>query len=189
MKFVLDNDESMLNQEVEIDGEQTYVTTLKTVSLDSEIAEILSKHIVKGRAFNSEDYTIVDENIPVILGSDYAGIYSIGDTIKANYLSLNVSFEIIAFFEENTELSILNQNIILNNYICLPSFDADLKLNDSNKKFLQIYNIQKNCGYILIEDECSEEMIEKYRNDVYQLAREYNLYYDIATLQTNIYID
>ena len=62
-------------------------------------------------------------------------------------------------------------------------------MNDQNEKFLQIYNLQKNCGFIQIEDNCSEDMVEKYRNDVFQLAKENDLYYDAATLQINLCID
>lgn len=189
VRFVLDDDESMLNQVVEIDGKQTYVTTLKTVTLDQKVAGILSKYVENGRSFNSDEYTVVDENIPVILGSEYADIYSIGDTIQANYLSLDVCFKIIGFLEEGTQFSISDQDIVLDYYICLPAFETNLEMNDQNEKFLQIYNLQKNCGFIQIEDNCSEDMVEKYRNDIFQLAEENDLYYDAATLQINLCID
>ena len=125
VRFVLDDDESMLNQVVEINGKQTYVTTLKTVTLDQKVAGILSKYVENGRSFNSDEYTVVDENIPVILGSEYADIYSIGDTIQANYLSLDVCFKIIGFLEEGTQFSISDQDIVLDYYICLPAFETN----------------------------------------------------------------
>ena len=43
--FVLDNDKSMLNQEVELNGKKTYVTILKTVMIDCSISQILKDHI------------------------------------------------------------------------------------------------------------------------------------------------
>jgi hypothetical protein len=43
--FVLDNDKSMLSQEVELNGKKTYVTILKTVMIDCSISQILKDHI------------------------------------------------------------------------------------------------------------------------------------------------
>ena len=39
--FVLDNDKTMFNQKIELNGRRTYVTTLKTVMIDFGISQIL----------------------------------------------------------------------------------------------------------------------------------------------------
>ena len=43
--FVLDNDKTMFNQKIELNGRRTYVTTLKTVMIDFGISQILEEHI------------------------------------------------------------------------------------------------------------------------------------------------
>ncbi|MDE6219772.1 MAG: hypothetical protein K2G51_04965 [Lachnospiraceae bacterium] len=69
---MLDNDKTMFNQKIELNGRQTYVTTLKTVMIDFGISQILEEHIDIGRSFETADYEVTDRKIPVILGSEYA---------------------------------------------------------------------------------------------------------------------
>ena len=187
--FVQDNDETMLNQSVELDGKQEYVTTLKTVMIDYKISQILDKYIDSGRGFENGDYQLSDFEIPVILGSKYADKYNINDELELNYLFTKVVFKVVGFFEPSTKLSILEQDIILDNYICMPAFETNIKANYSNETFLQLYNIQKNKGMVLIPDSSSEEEVEKYRKQLTESAKEYGLCFDFATLQTDILIE
>ena len=64
-----------------------------------------------------------------------------------------------------------------------------MKADPQNKLFLELFNIQKNKGMILIPDSCSEEEVEKYRKMISESAKEYGLYFDVATLQTDILIE
>lgn len=64
-----------------------------------------------------------------------------------------------------------------------------MKVDSLNKVFLQLFYIQKNKGMILIPDSCSEEEVEEYRKLISESAKEYGLYFDLATLQTDILIE
>lgn len=187
--FVLDNDKTMFNQKIQLNGKQTYVTTLKTVMLDFGVSQILEEHIDNGRTFEATDYEVKDRKIPVILGSEYAKEYAIGDELELNYLSLDVIFTVVGFLKPDTSFTILNQEIVLDNYICIPAFETNMKADPKNKLFLELFNIQKNKGMILIPDSCSEEEVEKYRKMISESAKEYGLYFDVATLQTDILIE
>lgn len=187
--FVLDNDKSMHNQEVELNGKKTYVTTLKTVMIDCSISQILKDHINEGRCFEDDDYEIADNKIPVILGSEYSKRYIVGDELELNYLSLNAIFTVVGFLEPDTSFTILNQKVTLDNYICIPAFETNMTVDFQNKLFLQLFYIQKNKGMIMISDNCTEEEVEEYRNLISESAKEYGLYFDLATLQTKILIE
>ena len=187
--FVLDNDKTMFNQKIELNGRRTYVTTLKTVMIDFGISQILEEHIYIWRSFETADYEVTDRKIPVILGSEYAKKYTVGDELELNYLFLNATFTVVGFLKPDTSFTILNQEITLDNYICIPAFEANMKVDSLNKVFLQLFYIQKNKGMILIPDSCSEEEVEEYRKLISESAKEYGLYFDLATLQTDILIE
>lgn len=187
--FVLDNDKTMFNQQVELNGKQICVTTLKTVMIDFSISQMLEEHIDSGRSFETTDYEVTDTKIPVLLGSEYAKKYTVGDELELNYLSLNAIFKIVGFLKPDTSFTILNQEIALDNYICIPAFETNMKVNSQNKLFLQLFHIQKNKGMILIPDSCSDEEVETYRKLISESAKEYGLYFDLATLQTEILIE
>ena len=42
---------------------------------------------------------------------------------------------------------------------------------------------------IMISDNCTEKEVEEYRNLISESAKEYGLYFDLATLQTKILIE
>lgn len=189
LNFVLDDDEKMLNQSVEINGEKKSVTTLKTITMDRTIAEILNSNVEKGRGFKEIDYTRVETTIPVLLGNAYKEYYELGDELELNYLSLDVIFEVIGFYNLGTNISVSNQEIILDNYICMPAFDDSTNIAASNEMFQKLYGIQKSKGYVLVSEECSAESIESYREDIKAMSKKNKVYFDFATLRTELLIE
>ena len=55
--------------------------------IDFGISQILEEHIDSGRSFETTDYEVTDRNIPVILGSEYAKKYTVGDKLVYHKLS------------------------------------------------------------------------------------------------------
>ena len=65
--------------------------------------------IGEGRGFCESDFQYKrNEKVPIILGNDYKSYYSIGDSIKLNYLGKDFEYEIIGFFEQGLNIKIEN---------------------------------------------------------------------------------
>ena len=70
-------------------------------------------------AWNSISYK--DNQIPVLLGSEYKSFYKIGDIITGNYYSKNTNFEVIGFVETGCSINYKNtSNITLDTYMLIP---------------------------------------------------------------------
>ena len=92
--FTLESSNTLLiNQKVTINGEQTYITNMKTIQIDEKIFKLLKDEIYVGRKFDQEDLNYeYKNNIPVILDYNYFEYYSMRDIIEFNFLKENLNF-------------------------------------------------------------------------------------------------
>lgn len=106
--------------ESETDAKETSI-----ISVQVSLQTVQSSHLVArdGRLFDEEDFGegLYDgkHSIPVLLGSQYKGLFSLNDTFRAGYLNESFSFQVIGFLEED---SYLYQRTIqyLDNSIVMP---------------------------------------------------------------------
>lgn len=190
-KFYWNMDDSFLkcydgvpikNQEIEIDGENCFISTLNSFQLNLNAYNHFFDFIGEGRGFCESDFQYKrNEKVPIILGSDYKSYYSIGDSIKLNYLEKDFEYEIIGFFEQGLNIKIENSEYSMNKYLCIPFFEFDGNVIDDSEKvfWLRCYE-EKNLGYIkvdIINDLSEEETIEFYKTKIQESAEKLMLKY------------
>ncbi|MBQ4629002.1 MAG: ABC transporter permease, partial [Clostridia bacterium] len=80
--------------------DRPYMYQLHTYAVDNSYIEIFDIVLDSGRLFTEDEFTNLDlDNIPVILGSDYKKIYSIGDTFQGTIFfgDKTSTFKVIGF--------------------------------------------------------------------------------------------
>ena len=190
-KFYWNMDDSFLkcydgvpikNQEIEIDGENCFISSLNSFQLNLNAYNHFFDFIGEGRGFCESDFQYKrNEKVPIILGNDYKSYYSIGDSIKLNYLEKDFEYEIIGFFEQGLNIKIENSEYSMDKYLCVPFFEFDGNVIDDSEKvfWLRCYE-EKNLGYIkvdIINDMSEEETIEFYKTKIQNNAEKLMLKY------------
>lgn len=105
-----------------------------------------------GRLFIRDDFLIErGKNIPVLLGSEYNGVYEIGVIIPAEYLFSAFNFEVIGFLENNTEITLPMGSVTLDKYIIMPSFEF-IDAPSSNQEYVtqKIHYANKTSGILKV---------------------------------------
>ena len=93
------------------------------------------------------------DQIPVILGSEYNGIYSVGDTFTHDYLYKNYNFYVYGILN-SCEITNMKSNIRIDQYIIMPSFSIkDIPQDIETINSMKIHYENKVSGIIHIEDE------------------------------------
>lgn len=191
-KFIHRNRNGVIkNQEIVIEGEKCYVTSLSTIQVNNNAYNKFLNSLAKGDSFKAEDFNYENDNIiPIILGNDYLQYYDVGEIIKLNYLQRNIDFKIIGFLNKNTVLTINDFDYVLDTYICMPSFQIKNEfINEEDKTFQIRHYLQKNMGFINVKanKNYKKEIITNYEEIIKDLANKNNLDYSIiVVLQTVI---
>lgn len=191
-KFIHRNRNGVIkNQEIVIEGEKCYVTSLSTIQVNNNAYNTFLNSLAKGDSFKTDDFNYENDNIiPIILGNDYLQYYDVGEIIKLNYLQKNIDFKVIGFLNKNTVLTINDFNYVLDTYICMPSFQIKNEpINEEDKTFQIRHYLQKNMGFINIKTNKNyeKEIITDYEEIIKNLANKNNLDYSIiVVLQTVI---
>lgn len=177
------NVDEFINQKVKKDNDISYVTPLKAIQIGQSASDFfnLSKNISSGKYFSSGDYIYThDKNIPILLGSDYKGIYNIGDSMEFSYLLTDFIGEVIGFMDQNESVSSNAKNIMLNTYIIMPLFDIDQIPKQTNFEFfLEAHYSNKTSG--LIECKTTSE-IEKLKQLIEEMSSKSQLVYSIIPI-------
>ncbi|MDO5644601.1 MAG: hypothetical protein Q4G21_02760 [Dermabacter sp.] len=72
-----------------------------------------------GIAWGAIDYS--DSEIPILLGHNYTGIYSVGDTLDGALYSKGVTFRVVGFLSKNSSMFFKNtNNFFLDDYMIIP---------------------------------------------------------------------
>lgn len=172
---------SRLNEKVVIEGEDRFVNTFYTITIDEYFSEQLSSKISEGRIFEKKDFVFQEENISIILGDSYRSYYTIGDVLNFNYLSENFKFEVVGFFSKDTKFVSGAKEYVLDKYICLPFFNLNLSdFSNRSEKFREIYYMSRTNGYIFANDN-----YEKLKSEIEAYAKTYGFFY---TLTENEYL-
>ncbi|ACL77000.1 hypothetical protein [Ruminiclostridium cellulolyticum] len=126
-------------------------TPLKSLQLGKKASTYLNMEdkINQGKYFLEKDYYLNSNNeIPVILGDLYSGMYKIGDSFEVLYLGVKkFKCNVIGFFKKDSSFYIDHKEN-LDDKIIMPALIIDPRLSLKNKKFEQILYSIKNTGYI-----------------------------------------
>jgi hypothetical protein len=135
----------------------------------------LENQVANGKGFKNNDFIFDGKIIPAILGHEYSDLVNIGDTIKFNYLSKDISIKVIGFFKKDTSIAINNKIYFLDKLIIIPSLNVNFApVNMDDKRFQNILYSLKNWGYIKINN---GEDYYAYKNKVDEVSKKLNLKY------------
>lgn len=122
----------------------------KCLAVSSNVFTQFGMQISEGRGFGKEDYTYnANKSIPVILGSDYKGIYKIGSSFDGYYPFDKMHFTVIGFFEKNTGVPLNEEIIYCDRYVVVPAF---LPTDKTPDEFQKVILDQQSCGEIISND-------------------------------------
>ena len=146
----------------------------------------LNDCIYKGRGFNSSDFVLSDSLVPAIMGYEYDNIVNIGDELKFNYLSKDITIKVIGFFDKDTNVVINNSIYFFDRFIVIPSLEVNyLPQDPSDERFQKILYSTKNWGYIKVEN---GEDYYKYKTEIDNESKQLDLKYILTEGETGQYI-
>lgn len=158
----------------DMDGENWYRT--KSLQVSESFFNHFKIKTAFGRKFMEEDYLYQKEKkIPVIIGNEYKKYFQIGDSIHCNYLSDDITLEIVGildseqfFYDENEK-----EFKSCDRYIILPSMSSEtVQYSDKIRLLLQLNGtIVSDLGYPKIK-EIYEELIKESHIEEYKMYLE-----------------
>lgn len=99
-------------------------TSIKSMQLNQNAIEINQLQLDSGRLFNSNEYIFSGENIPILLGADYQGVYRVGDRIDLNYYQQDFVGTVVGLFQPSQKIMTKSRpEVILDRYVILPSLN------------------------------------------------------------------
>ncbi|CAM2912934.1 hypothetical protein HAHI6034_07615 [Hathewaya histolytica] len=154
------------------DTDNPNYSAVKSLYLDYNFTKLFNIEVIDGRFFKKEDFDYTDE-IPLILGSNYKGIYKLGDelTVRPGLSPKFIKGKVLGFLKKDYyfldnihSLTMLN----LNNSILVPySSIFDKKVNFIHSM------VSINNGVIFAEN---KEKAMEYFNTINKEASKYTLY-------------
>lgn len=185
----LDSEKSvdLSNQKVKINNKYEYITPLNTVQLDYEAYNYFNLKINEGRDFQKSDFYISQE-IPIILGKNYSGLYKIGDSIEFYYLGVRIKAKVIGILPQDNNINKI-KNISFDNYIIMPFLEitninflnnsqfTNSYDNEIENFFFKLLYTQKNNG-IFISDSLDD--YENLKYDIKNISDKLNMDYSIV---------
>lgn len=119
-------------------------TNVKGFWIGDNVIEYFKLGIGEGRKFEKEEFILnPNKPIPIILGSNYASEYDVGDSLFVCFVFSESEATIIGFLDEDSNVYYHDEYINLDNYVIMPVFQND----DYEGK--EIYNFSVNHFYTL----------------------------------------
>ncbi|AOY77582.1 hypothetical protein [Clostridium formicaceticum] len=144
------------------DSDELFVG-VKAVHVSENVLSEFGMSLDEGKIFSQKDF-ILDENnnVKVILGSEYKEYYRIGDTFEGINLFEKMVFEVIGFLPPDTYMPVKGSLFYLDRYMIIPAFS---QVNFAQyPQFAKITLLQQANGQIITSD--ANINIEKLVNDL-----------------------
>ena len=126
------------------DGTTKICTDIKGFWIGDNVIDDFSIHFQKGENFQEKDFILTTEDpISVILGSNYADEYEVGEYIYVDFIFAGRKAKIIGILEEGSNLYYRGKFVNLDRFIIMPIFLND----DYNGQ--SIYRFETNHFYTL----------------------------------------
>lgn len=99
--------------------------------------------------------------MPIILGSEYKGVYNVGDTLLGEYLFTKQEFIVVGIMEENSYVNNGWGLKTLNRYILMPMFNCTYNSSTNEDYYFQIrHYINKTTGFLRIPSAASYQELK-----------------------------
>ena len=140
--------------EIGYEARQRTEGVYKSIQINDEFFKHFSLNVNEGRKFSKEDYVYKDL-LPVILGDEYRGIFSLNENFSIYYLGIELNCEVVGFLDKNSYFNNGYDLELLDYYIVLPSIEKFMSKDfseDEIKSFeLKLY-LDKCAGYIISDN-------------------------------------
>ncbi|MDR2356463.1 MAG: hypothetical protein LBD92_00030 [Oscillospiraceae bacterium] len=168
----------------DVDGNEHMTTPIRTVILCENSFGRFDNYIAAGRNLQISDFkhTAADEPIPVVLGSAYQGVYDIGDALTFTYLSVDMDFEVVGFYEPGLSFYMgpgaqqyveMDYSIIMPNYI--PAYEPTSAAVAAQQGFHVAELTSVDISISELISEINDETHERYFALVEEIAERNNL--------------
>ena len=126
------------NAEKQVVGNETIYQT-KCFQISKNCFDKFDIEVSTGRAFSDEDMEYSPgENIPIIVGYEYADELEIGDVLKGVYIQDEFTYEVIGILQEGSNIDLGGQEVRLNRYLLMPSFNIKEKPTNAEDDMFQV---------------------------------------------------
>lgn len=126
------------NAEKQVAGNETIYQT-KCFQISKNCFDKFDIEVSTGRAFSDEDMEYSPgENIPIIVGYEYADELEIGDVLKGVYIQDEFTYEVIGILQEGSNIDLGGQEVRLDRYLLMPSFNISEKPADAEADMFQV---------------------------------------------------
>ncbi len=110
----------------EADGEIRPYTCVKALWIGDNIMEKFNLNLQEGRGFSKSDfYVTVEGKTAVILGSEYADNYTVGDVVYIDYVFYKRKAVVVGILEEGSNVIYDNTFLNLDRYVLVPFVEND----------------------------------------------------------------
>lgn len=165
------------------DGQGNRFYQINSVQINQIGWELFPVEVAVGRGFEDADFEerLVGGTVPIILGSNYAGYYEIGDIITADYLFLAFDFEVVGILAENQRTFQFTADYFLDNYMIIPHFSlGEPQSNAERESQTSIYRNKALWTFLFVDD--TPEAIDYMKNTIHTAATELGIPYDFNSM-------
>lgn len=111
-------------------------SNIKAMQLNPAAFELYRPTVARGVSFDWSKVDYSKDRLPVLLGSDYDGLYDIGDTFMGNYYFREMTFEVVGILEPNTFIYYKGDpEFYLNDYLIVPYPEFCTPVDSANFRF------------------------------------------------------
>lgn len=124
------------NSDAFLEEFKTATPSIKALQINNIAFEYYGLKVKKGKTFNWEEISYENQTLPVVLGSNYEGIYDIGDIIIGSYLIKDFKFEVVGILEDMSFIYYkTDPKFDISNYIIIPYPIQTWKVSQDDFRF------------------------------------------------------
>ena len=119
-------------------GNETIYKT-KCFQISKNCFDKFNIEVGEGCIFSDDDMEYSPEkNIPIILGYEYANELEIGDVLRGVYIQNEFTYEVIGILRGGSNIDLGGQEVSLDRYLLMPSFNISEKPADAEADMFQV---------------------------------------------------
>ncbi|MGN0482997.1 MAG: hypothetical protein ACI4HI_05540 [Lachnospiraceae bacterium] len=162
-------------------------TPLYSIQIDRQTADsVLFKELLKkGMMFSKNDYKFhsLNQEIPLIMGSNYEKKFKLGDTFSFSYLQQNFTGRVTGFLKKDAKIQKGEEILLLDNQIICPYLEVEKEF--TGNEFTTMLYFIKTEGEILYKTRAQYQQIEE---TLHTIRKDTGILYDV-TVDDRIVLD
>ena len=119
------------------DANKTIYPT-KCLQISKNCFDRFELEVEKGRIFSDDDMEYERSKIPIIVGHEYNEVLDIGDLLKGVYIQNEFTYEVIGVLGEGSNIDLGGQEVSLDRYLVMPSFNMEEDPVDKEDDMFQV---------------------------------------------------